>query len=186
MKSALKGLHRFMGFWKTLKFWDTQAVIEATIETSEKQFRYAKAKYPDRDCHAWLAYALGARPGWKTAPVITFTRTTLYSVLRNEDAPAALGCYILTEEIPRAIPRFQATLVRLIGPAYELLRQGEFSQHWEQKNPWTAANVAGIREVVAATFKKEVLKDQLVNLEVLKDQLVNLDLWDCGEDGGSP
>jgi hypothetical protein len=41
-----------MGFWKTLKFWDTQAVIETTIETTQKTFREEKRKHPDRDPHA--------------------------------------------------------------------------------------------------------------------------------------
>ena len=85
-----------MGFWKSLKFWDTQAVIETTIETTQILFREAKARHPERDCHAWLAFAFGARSGYKNvAPLIRFTRTTLFSVL-GEDAPIALAYFLLS------------------------------------------------------------------------------------------
>lgn len=136
-----------MGFWKSLKIWDTQAVIETTIETTQKSFLEAKRKFPDRDPHAWLALTFGSRSGYKVAPLIMFTRTTMFSVL-GDDAPAGLAYYFLTQEMPAALPRFAAEMDRVIGPALDLIRQGAFAERWELTNPWTAANIPGMREVV--------------------------------------
>ena len=58
-----------MGFWKRLKFWDTQAVIETTIETTQGTFREEKRKHPDRDPHAWLALTYGSRGGYSPIPL---------------------------------------------------------------------------------------------------------------------
>ena len=137
-----------MGFWKTLKFWDTQAVIATTIETTEKTFREEKRKHPDRDPHAWLALTYGSRGGYTADPLISFTRTMMYSVL-GDDAPAGLAYYFLTQEMPAALPKFEAEMERVTAPALKLIRQRQFVGQWEALNPWTAANLPGMREVVA-------------------------------------
>jgi len=137
-----------MGFWKTLKFWDTQAVIETTIEATQETFRQEKPKHPDRDPHAWLALTYGSRGGYTADPLISFTRTTMYSVL-GDDAPTGLAYYFLTQEMPAALPKFKAEMERVTAPALKLVRQRQFVGQWEALNPWTAANVSGMREVVA-------------------------------------
>jgi hypothetical protein len=137
-----------MGFWKTLKFWDTQANIETTIEDTQKTFRQEKRKHPDRDPHAWLALTYGARSGYSADPLISFTRTMMYSVLAD-DAPTGLAYYFLTQEMPAALPKFKAEMERVTAPALKLIRQRQFLGQWEALNPWTAANAPGIREVVA-------------------------------------
>jgi hypothetical protein len=143
-----------MGFWKnlklfgrTLKFWDTQTVIETTIETTENLFREAKILHPDRDCHAWLASAFGGRTGYKVAPFAMFTQTTLFSVLEN-DAPIALAYFLLSQEMPAAATKFQERFGNVLQPALDLASQNKFFERWEQLNPWTATNVPGIREIV--------------------------------------
>ena len=137
-----------MGFWKTLKFWDNQAIIETTIEETQKTFREEKRKHPDRDPHAWLALTYGSRGGYTADPLISFTRTTMYSVL-GDDAPVGLAYYFLTQEMPAALPKFKAEMERVTAPALKLIRQRQFVVQWEALNPWTAANVPGMREVVA-------------------------------------
>ncbi len=155
-----------MGFWKSLKFWDTQAVIESTIETTQILFREAKARYPDRDCHAWLAYAFGARAGYdKVVPLGTFTRTTLFSVL-EDDAPIALAYFLLSQEMPKASARFEERFGNVLRPALELVRQGKFLERWEQANPWTVGNIPAMREVVAESFEalaQEIASGRLNN-----------------------
>ena len=137
-----------MGFWKTLKFWDTEAIIETTIETTQKTFLEEKKKHPDRDPHAWLALTYGSRGGYTADPLISFTRTTMYSVL-GDDAPVGLAYYFLTQEMPAALPKFKAEMERVTAPALKLIRQSQFVVQWEALNPWTAANIPGIRKVVA-------------------------------------
>ncbi len=137
-----------MGFWKTLKFWDTQAIIETTIEDTQKTFREEKRKHPDRDPHAWLALTYGSRSGYTADPLISFTRTTMYSVL-GDDAPTGLAYYFVTQEMPAALPKFKAEMERVTAPALRLIRERQFIVQWEAVNPWTAANIPGIREVVA-------------------------------------
>lgn len=139
-----------MGFWKTLKFWDSQAIIETTIETTRKTFLEEKRKHPDRDPHAWLALTYGLRDGYAADPLISFTHTTIYSVL-GDDAPIGLAYYFLSKEMPAAVPKFKAEMERLTAPAMKLIRQHQFVGQWEGLNPWTAANVSGIRKVVAET-----------------------------------
>jgi len=137
-----------MGFWKTLKFWDNQAVIETTIETTQETFREEKRKHPDRDPHAWLALTYGSRGGYPADPLISFTRTLTYSVL-GDDAPIGLAYHFLKQEMPAALPKFEAEMERVTAPALKLIRQRQFVGQWETLNPWTAANIPGMREVVA-------------------------------------
>jgi len=137
-----------MGFWKTLKFWDTQAAIETTIETTQETFREEKRKHPDRDPHAWLALTYGSRGGYTSDPLISFPRTAMYSVL-GDDAPTGLAYYFLKQEMPAALPKFKAEMERVTAPALKLIRQRQFVGQWEALNPWTAANIPGMREVVA-------------------------------------
>lgn len=35
-------------------------------------------------------------------------------------------------------------------PANDLIAQGKFFGKWEETNPWTAKNIAGVREAVAS------------------------------------
>ena len=137
-----------MSFWKRLKFWDTEAIFETTIEDTQETFRDEKRKHPDRDPHAWLALTYGSRGGYSADPLISFTRTTMYSVL-GDDAPTGLACYFLSQEMPAELPKFRAEMERVTAPAMNLIRQHQFLAQWEALNPWTAANVPGIREVVA-------------------------------------
>ena len=39
-------------------------------------------------------------------------------------------------------------------PAIDLIAQGNFLQKWEEINPWTAKNIAGLRESVSAIDNK--------------------------------
>ena len=72
----------------------------------------------------------------------------MYSVL-GEDAPTGLAYYFLTQEMPAALPKFKAEMERVTAPALRLIRERQFIVQWEAVNPWTAANIPGIREVVA-------------------------------------
>jgi hypothetical protein len=51
--------------------------------------------------------------------------------------------------MPAASARFENRFEEALRPALELLRQGRFVERWEQENPWTAANIPGLREVIA-------------------------------------
>ena len=137
-----------MSFWKRLKFWDTQAIFETMIEDTQETFHGEKRKHPDRDPHAWLALVYGSRSGYTVDPLNPYTRTMMYSVL-GDDAPTGLACYFLSQEMPAELPKFRAEMERVTAPAMNLIRQHQFLAQWEALNPWTAANVPGIREVVA-------------------------------------
>jgi hypothetical protein len=76
----------------------------------------------------------------------------MYSVL-GEDAPTGLAYYFLTQENPAALPKFEAKMERVISPALRLIRERIFIVEWEALNPWTAANVPGMREVVAESVE---------------------------------
>jgi hypothetical protein len=80
------------------------------------------------------------RGGYTADPLISFTRTMMYSVL-GDDAPTGLAYYFLKQEMPAALPKFKAEMERLTAPALKLIRQSQFVAQWEALNPWTAANV---------------------------------------------
>ncbi|MFC1533604.1 hypothetical protein ACFL7M_09605 [Thermodesulfobacteriota bacterium] len=83
-----------MGFLKRLKFWDANAVIDSTVEAVSQDYFYYKGQAPERDPHFWLSAAFTNRPGYRVGkdigPIIPFTRTTLYSVLDEDNAALAL------------------------------------------------------------------------------------------------
>ena len=54
-----------MGFFKSLKFWDANAVIDGTVEAVSKDYSYYKSQTPERDPHFWLSAAYMNRPGYR-------------------------------------------------------------------------------------------------------------------------
>ena len=147
-----------MGFFKGLKFWDANAVIDSTVESVSKDYSYYKSQAPERDPHFWLSAAFMNRPGYRVGKdvgaIIPFTRTTLYSVLDEEHAAVALAYYFLSQEMPHVIPKLQNRWEEIMRPAKDLIAQGNFLQKWEEINPWTAKNIAGLRESVSAIENK--------------------------------
>ena len=145
-----------MGFLRMLKFWDTDAVIESTIEAVSNNFNHFRRKFPERDPHYWLASACGNRPGFQigknVGPVIPFTRTTVFSVL-GDRAPLALAYYFLSQEMPQALPKFERIWEEVLQPANVLIEQHQFLSTWEKVNPWTRENIPAMREAVAEIDK---------------------------------
>lgn len=143
-----------MGFFKRLKFWDANAVIDSTVEAISNDYSYYKRQAPERDPHFWLSAAFMNRPGYSTGkdvgPIIPFTRTTLYSVLDEDHAALALAYYFLSQEVPHVIPKIENRWEEIMRPAKDLIAQGKFLQKWEETNPWTAKNIVGMRESVCA------------------------------------
>jgi len=143
-----------MGFLKRLKFWNIDAVIESTVEAVSNDYRYFKRQAPERDRHFWLAAAFMNRPGYRVGKdvgaIIPFTRTTLFSVLDDNCAALALAYFFLAQEMPHAIPKIGRRWEEIMQPANDLIARGDFVQKWEEINPWTANNIAGMREAVAS------------------------------------
>ena len=147
-----------MGFFKRLKFWDANAVIDSTIEAVSNDYSYYKSQAPERDPHFWLSATFMNRPGYRAGkdigPIIPFTRTTLYSVLDEDHAALALAYYFLSQEMPHVTPKLENRWEEIMRPAKDLITQGKFLQKWEEINPWTAKNIAGLRESVSAIANK--------------------------------
>ena len=147
-----------MDFFKRLKFWDANAVIDSTVEAVSKDYSYYKSQAPERDPHFWLSAAFMNRPGYRVGKdvgaIIPFTRTTLYSVLDEKHAAVALAYYFLSQEMPHVIPKLENRWEEIMRPAKDLIAQGNFLQKWEKINPWTAKNIAGLRESVSAIDNK--------------------------------
>lgn len=143
-----------MRFLKRLKFWDTNAVIESTVEAVSNDYSHYKKQAPERDRHFWLATAFMNRPGYRVGKdvgaIIPFTRTTLFSVLEEDRATLALAYFFLSQEMPHVIPKLESRWEEVMRPANDLIAQGKFLQKWEETNPWTAKNIAGMREAVYA------------------------------------
>lgn len=148
-----------MGFLRRLKFWDADAVIESTIESVSNNFYYYKKQAPERDRHFWLAAAFMNRPGYRIGKevggIIPFTRTALFSVLEDDHATLALAYFFLSQEVPHIIPKIEKRWEEIMQPANDLIAQGKFIQKWEEINPWTAKNIAGLREAVAYSVENE-------------------------------
>jgi len=148
-----------MGFLKRLKFWDTNAVIDSTVEAVSKDYSYYKSQIPERDPHFWLAAAFMNRPGYRVGknvgPIIPFTRTTLYSILDEKHAALALAYFFLSQEMPHVIPKLENRWEEIMRPAMELIAQGKFLQKWEEINPWTTKNIAGLRDSVSTIENKD-------------------------------
>jgi hypothetical protein len=143
-----------VGFLKRLKFWDANAVIDSTVEAVSNDYSYYKRQAPERDRHFWLAAAFINRPGYRAGKdvgtIIPFTRTTLFSVLEEDHAALALAYYFLSQELPHVIPKLENRWEGIMRPANDLIAQGKFLQKWEETNPWSAKNIAGMRESVYA------------------------------------
>ena len=147
-----------MGFLKRLKFWDANAVIDSTVEAVSNDYFYYKRQAPERDPHFWLSAAFMNRPGYRAGknvgPIIPFARTTLFSVLQEDHAVLALAYYFLSQELPHVIQKLENQWEEIMCPANDLIAQGKFLQKWEETNPWTAKNIAGMRESVSAIEKE--------------------------------
>lgn len=145
-----------MGFWKSLMFWDTDAVIESTLEAVSNDYSSYEEQAPDRDPHFWLAAAFSNRPGYRpgkdVGEIVPFTRTTMFSVL-GDKASVALGYYFLSQEMAHALPKFETKWTKILQPASDLVTQRRFLKTWEKLNPWTCKNIPLMREVVAQIEK---------------------------------
>jgi hypothetical protein len=147
------------GFLKPLRFWNTDAMIESTVEVVSKNYHYYMKEAPERDRHFWLAAVFMNRPGYRVGKnvgaIIPFTRTTLFSVLEDDQALLALAYFFLSQEMPHVLPKLEKRCEEILRPAKELIAQGKFLGRCEQTNPWTAKNVPGILEVVASIEKED-------------------------------
>ncbi len=143
-----------MGFLKRFKFWDTDAVVESTVEAVSKDYYHYKTQAPERDRHFWLAAAFMNRPGYRVGKdvgtIIPFTSTTLFSVLEDDYATLSLSYFFLSREMPQVVTKIEKRWEEIMNPANDLIAQGTFLKKWEEINPWTAKNIAGMREAVSA------------------------------------
>jgi len=148
-----------MGFLKRLKFWNADAVIESTVKAVTKDYSHYKRQTPERDRHFWLAAAFRNRPGYglgqDAGGIIPYTRTALFAVLAEENAALALAYFFLSQEMPLGIMKIGKQWEAIMRPANELIAQGRFLRKWEETNPWTAGNIAGVRESVRAMGTKK-------------------------------
>lgn len=148
-----------MGFLKRLKFWDAEALIESTVEAVSNDFRHYKSQAPERDRHCWLAAAFSNRPGYQmgkdVGAIIPFTRTTLFSVLEDDEATLSLAYYFLSQETPHLVPKFERRWDDAMRPARDLINSGGLLQKWEETNPWTAQNIPGMSLAVSAITIKD-------------------------------
>lgn len=148
-----------MGFLKRLRFWNAKAVIESTVKSVLNDYSYFKSQTPERDRHFWLAAAFMNRPGYAAGKdgdaIIPFSRTALFSVLEEEHAALALAYFFLSHDMPLAIMKIGNHWEAIMRPANELIAQGKFFKKWAEKNPWTARNIAGVRESVRAVQNKD-------------------------------
>ena len=87
--------------------------------------------------------------------IIPFTRTTLFSVLDDDHTAVAFAYFFLSQEMPHVTPKLESRWEEIIRPAIDLITQGKFLQKWEETNPWTAKNIAGMRESVYAIDNKD-------------------------------
>lgn len=143
-----------MGFWKNVKgIWDSKARAESVIETQVQSFAAFRLHYPDRDPNAWLALTLQARqlhPLWRGKPDFWYyTETALFSVLSVEEAPVALGLYILWKEEPGLGVQYEEVYRRIMAPVFALKQAGTFTQRWRQVNPWTATHFPSVAQGLA-------------------------------------
>ncbi len=148
-----------MGFLKKFKFWDLHAVIDTTVEAVSSDYYYYKKQAPERDRHVWLAAAFMNRPGHRVGEdvgaIIPFTRTTLFSVLEDDDAAMALAYFFLSQEMPHVMPKLESRWEEIMRPSLDLIAQGQFLQKWAEANPWTTKNIPGIEEAVAFAIENE-------------------------------
>lgn len=146
------------GFFKRLKFWGADAAVEKMVKAVSDVFSHYKRQAPDRDRHYWLASAFMNRPGYHAGKdaerIIPFSKTALFSVLNEEQAVLALSYFILSQEMPLAVLKIGKQWEAIMRSANELIAQGRFLRKWEETNPWTAANIAGMRQSVEALQKK--------------------------------
>jgi len=147
-----------MGFLKRLRFWNADAVIESTVNAVANDYASCRRQTPERDRHFWLAAAFRSRTGYgagkDAVEIIPYTRTTLFSVLDEDKAALALAYFFLSQEMPLVIMKVGKQWEAIMRPANELIAQGRFLKTWAEINPWTARNIAGVRESVRALQNK--------------------------------
>lgn len=141
-----------MGFLERLKFWDPEALAKSTLEVTVESMALAKRRHGEKDLHYWLAAALKSRPGYSSVDwASAFHRTMLFSVLDEQRAAAVLGLYIFGAEQPHLDHQARSIRSSAMEPVFALIAEGRFVSSWESLNPWSAANVEGLHELVIAT-----------------------------------
>src|SRR5437867_1086308 len=116
-----------MGFLTYIKsMWDPQARIESTIHAQMMAFEQERHRHPERDPNAWLAGALGRRPGWWGRPEeVYYFSTAVFSMVPGKDAPKAIALWILSKEETALAERCTADFEYLTAPVLGLSETGE-------------------------------------------------------------
>ncbi len=142
-----------MGLFDRLKFWDPKALLRSTVEVTHESLILTIKRSPDKDLHFWLAQTYRNRPGYgKLDPMLPFIRTTVLSVCEPAKASVPLGCLIFVSEQPSLEHLVQPYFSEALAPAISHIVDGTFLSEWEKRNPWSASNVLGLRESIAATY----------------------------------
>lgn len=133
-------------------------MIKNTVEAVSYDYSHYKKQTPERDRHFWLAAAFMNRTGYgagkDAVEIIPYTRTALFAVLDEDKAALALAYFFLSQETPLVIMKVGKQWEAIMRPANELIAQGRFLKTWAEMNPWTARNIAGVRESVRAMQNK--------------------------------
>jgi hypothetical protein len=126
-----------MGFFKNLKaIFDPSIRAVALIETQVNSFRRYMNAYPDRDKHAWLAMTLKSRyPNLDES--LYYTETWQFSMLSINDAPVALGIYLIHKEGPTSAIPYSEKFLKMMVPVWELVNKKKFVGAWKKENHWT-------------------------------------------------
>lgn len=126
-----------MGFFKNLRaVFDPSVRADALIETQMYIFRKHMNAYPDMDKHTWLVMTLKTRyPNLNGR--LYYTETWQLSMLSIEDAPFALGIYLIYKEGPQSAIPYSEMYLKMISPVWELVNQKKFVDAWKKQNPWT-------------------------------------------------
>jgi hypothetical protein len=95
--------------------------------------------YPDRDKHAWLAMTLKSRyPNLDEK--FYYNETWQFSMLSIQDAPMALGIYLIYKEGPTSAIPYRKKFLEMMVFIWELFNKREFVSAWKKENPWTFKN----------------------------------------------
>ncbi len=129
-----------MGLFKNLRaIFDPSVRAEALIETQVNMFRQYMKAFPDRDKHAWLAMTLKSRyPSFDEK--YYYNETWQFSMLSIQDAPMALGIYLIYKEGPTSAIPYWNKFLEMVVPVWELFNKKEFVIAWKKENPWTFKN----------------------------------------------
>src|SRR5260370_29028366 len=128
-------------FWKNFKgICDPKARAESLIETIVLCFKVYMHDHPERDPNAWLAAAFQSRPGMGSPEEVNnYVSTAFFSVLPIEQAPIALGLYILCKEEPAMAARYGDAFNRIMAPVFALQQAARFVLRCREVHPWTAS-----------------------------------------------